>query len=404
MASILFTTVLASTVQTIGAVIAVVAVLAVLVYAIGNVRAGRREVGAEIELAPNRKPYYDDEVLEGRRLDRYLGAGLVTMAVIALGLPLYWLNEPARMEGATAAWERQFEVWGEQLYVEGALCANCHGPDGVGGVAPFTLLDADGEFVAQVAWQAPALDTIMLRHTDEEVLDVLIHGRPGTPMPAWGEAGGGPLTSQQLDSILYYLRSITLTPEEARAQVESELRSALNLADDQPIDYEDPAVGEALFNLGRTSAFAAGAYSCGRCHTRGWSILPDSIVPDGAPVGPFVDHPDGSGAFGFNLRNPLIPRQFFDVEELIEFVMVGADRGQGYGRAGQSSGRMPRFGDNPNTDAETDGVMTEEMVRAIVNYVLTLSADGADGAGGTVAADGTDAAGEPGAAGDREGS
>ncbi|HEY2428996.1 MAG TPA: hypothetical protein VGI06_08710, partial [Acidimicrobiales bacterium] len=29
-------------------------------------------LGAEVELAPNRKPYYDDEVLEGPRLDRSL--------------------------------------------------------------------------------------------------------------------------------------------------------------------------------------------------------------------------------------------------------------------------------------------------------------------------------------------
>ena len=29
--------------------------------------------------------------------------------------------------------------------------------------------------------------------------------------------------------------------------------------------------GEALFNLGYNDGFAGGAYSCGRCHTKGWS-------------------------------------------------------------------------------------------------------------------------------------
>ena len=35
-----------------------------VVYGIFNVVGGRKEVGSEIELAPNRKPYYDDETLE----------------------------------------------------------------------------------------------------------------------------------------------------------------------------------------------------------------------------------------------------------------------------------------------------------------------------------------------------
>ena len=39
-----------------------------VVYAWFNVRAGRAEVGSEIELAANRKEYYDDETLEGPRL------------------------------------------------------------------------------------------------------------------------------------------------------------------------------------------------------------------------------------------------------------------------------------------------------------------------------------------------
>ena len=47
-----------------------------LVYVWSNIRAGRPEAGSEIELAPNRKPYYDDEELEGRRLERVQLLGL----------------------------------------------------------------------------------------------------------------------------------------------------------------------------------------------------------------------------------------------------------------------------------------------------------------------------------------
>ena len=43
-----------------------------IVYAFFNIRQSRDELGSEIELAANRKPYYDDDVLEGPRLDRHL--------------------------------------------------------------------------------------------------------------------------------------------------------------------------------------------------------------------------------------------------------------------------------------------------------------------------------------------
>jgi len=52
-----FPTVLAaSTVTTVGAVIVVLLLVGMAVYVIANLRAGRDEIGSEIELAPNRKP------------------------------------------------------------------------------------------------------------------------------------------------------------------------------------------------------------------------------------------------------------------------------------------------------------------------------------------------------------
>src|SRR3546814_4747029 len=90
----------ASTVKSVGAVIAVLSVIAVVVYAVVNIRSGRDEVASEIELAANRKPYYDDETMEGPRLERALSMGLVLLSVVAVGLPLSWLNQPGRPDGA----------------------------------------------------------------------------------------------------------------------------------------------------------------------------------------------------------------------------------------------------------------------------------------------------------------
>jgi len=363
----------ASTVQTIGLVIALLAVLVVVVYAAFNARAGREEVGAELELAANLKPYYADDELETKKLDRALTAGLAGLVLIGVGLPAYWLAEPGRQEGAVEQFQRVAVSRGEELYTEGAQCNACHGPEGVGGVASQTILDDDNEFVAQVNWKAPALDNVMLRYDEEEVYYVLEYGRPFSPMPAWGEGGGGPLTEQQLENIIAYLQSIQISHEESVEAVETELRTQLGLEEGDDIDYGELATGEALFNLGQESGFSGGAYACGRCHTRGWSIDAESAAPADADLDLYVDYPDGSGAYGPQLRNGIVPRQFATVEDLAEFLHIGAERGAPYGLNGLSGdGMMPGFGDNPNTEEADDGMMTMDMITAIARYVESL--------------------------------
>ncbi|MBN2623510.1 MAG: cytochrome c, partial [Acidimicrobiales bacterium] len=271
----------ASTVTTIGATIVVLLMLGLLAYVWVNLRQGQAEVGSEIELAPNRKPYYGDDELETTVLNRTLRWALVLLVVVAVGLPLYWLNEPSRMSGAEANFQTTFENRGEELYVTGSQCQNCHGPEGTGGQAPYTITDADGEFVATVNWRAPALDTVLLRHTREEVEYIINYGRPFSPMPGWGASvNKGPLSEQQVTNLVDYLDSIQLSPEEAQRQSLEGVATELGLVDEgaseeemdaaiDEIDFDDPATGEAAFNL----EIAGGAYACARCHTRGWSII-----------------------------------------------------------------------------------------------------------------------------------
>ena len=185
---------LASAQKTVGYVVAVILLLAFVVAIAVNVRKGRAEVGSEVELAPNRKPYMDDEELETKKLDRTLGLGLVALGVIALALPLYWLAEPSRQTDMVKDFQNVAVSRGENIYVNAAQCANCHGPNGVGGAASYTILDPKtGAYVDQVQWKAPALNTVMYRYTPEQVTYILNYGRGYSPMPAWGAPGGGPL-------------------------------------------------------------------------------------------------------------------------------------------------------------------------------------------------------------------
>jgi hypothetical protein len=211
-------------------------------------------------------------------------------------------------------------------------------------------------------------------------------------MVGWGaEVNKGPLNEQQIENLIDYLASIQLSPDEARLEIQGQLASQLGLiADDElddpeavaaaneQIDYTDPEVGRLLFNLGRDDSFAGGAYSCGRCHTRGWSILndPSQIEPSDADIDDYADFPDGSGALGPKLTGGLIPRQFANVEEMVEFISLGSIDGEPYGTNGVGSGKMPGFGDNPNTEeAEGDGMMTQEMIEAIIAYETSLPAE-----------------------------
>ena len=376
----------ASTVTTIGATLVVLLILGLLLYVWVNLRAGRDEVGSEIELAPNRKPYYDDETLETTVLNRTLRWALVLLIVIAVALPLYWLSEPTRQSGAIEDFQSTFVARGEQLYVEGSQCQNCHGPEGTGGQAPYTITDAEGAFVATVNWRAPALDTVLLRFTREEVEYIINFGRPFSPMPGWGAAvNKGPLNEQQVTNLVDYLESIQLSSDEAKRQVEEGLVEELGLVDEGASDDE-------IDRRSRTSTTTT-RRSARRCSTSTpWPGAPTPALgatpgagrssrrartPSARPTPPiqgvYVGFPDGSGAFGPNLTGGLIPRQFANYDELIAFVTTGSVDGEAYGNNGIGSGRMPGFGDNPNTEeVEGDGMMTPEMIAAITRYEANL--------------------------------
>ncbi len=401
----------ASTQTSIGIFLLFVAMVVAVVYALANIRQSKPEIGSEIELAPNRRTYLPDEELEGRKLDRTLSLGLLGLFVVGIGLPLYWLQEPSRQSNEKGNIARKFVERGAQEFApteEGGFnCAFCHGSEGVGGVAPYTITDAEGRFVKQVDWQGPALNTVLLRYTRDEVRYILEYGRPFSPMPAWGAKGGGPLTEQSLQNLIDYMDSFQLTPAESQEAATEQLAKMMKepdetcvaarvadakakLSGDALAEFDEASVstascppkweseGEALFNMGYDDGFAGGAYSCGRCHTQGWSYG--------------EKEEDGGGAFGPNLRG--ITGQFpggtLGLEQQTDFVCLGSAEGVRYGRHGQGSGRMPGFCITPETKLnpengeinitpkdtglpEDGAMLTQQQVRAIVEYERSLT-------------------------------
>ncbi len=355
---------IASTSTSIAWVILLISLVGWIIYAIFNVRAGRAEVGAEIELAANRKPYYDDEVLEGSRLERVQFIGVLFLAVITVVLPLYWILEPNRQAEAQFGFEKRFAEWGSQLFAPtadgGYNCAGCHGGmKATGGVAAYSVTDPKTGEVKAVSWKAPALNTVMYRYSDEEVRFILNYGRPFSPMSAWGTVGGGPMNDQAVQTLIDYLKSIQIPQENCETSgtrsyynptcLDGKLPAAMNkdiIAEAQrQVDAGlYGSLGEALFNLDLNS----GAYSCARCHTKGWSY--------GDP------QTTGGGALGPNLTGGSSIRQFPNQSDMIDFLKVGSELGKRYGEQGQGSGRMPAFGQ----------VYTDEQLKLIVEYVRSL--------------------------------
>ena len=322
-----------STQQKFALAVAAVLVAGWLVYLISAVARGPKP-GSEIEQAPNRRPYLEDDAMEGPRLDRVLLSGLGLLLFVAIVFPLYWLHEPARQAGG--GWDRGTKWFDDRAVEKGRElfetapgspptprephfgCEGCHGKGGVGGVTVFSLTDPNHKDAPprQVQWNCPPLNTVMLRFRPSEVTSIITYGRAGTPMPAWGVAGGGPMNDQQIEFLVAYLQSITITPDAARAQ-------AAQYGTD----------GKALFEN-----------YCARCHTTGWSYGEPGVM--------------GGGAYGPSLIQGATLRQFPNVDQQIEWVTSTADLGKQYGQRGVSSGRMPHFSD----------MLTAEQIRAIVDY------------------------------------
>lgn len=361
---------LTSTQRTVAWVIGVLAVGGWLVYLWFNIRSAKPETGSEIELAANRATPPDDDVLEGSRLEKMQFWGVAFLVVISIGLPLYWLREPGRQASALDDQQSTNVSRGETHYNETFQCVNCHGPEGGGGAVSWieqvNETDAGGDLIIDeetgevetfnvaVNWAAPAINNVFTRFSREEVTEIITYGRANTPMAAWGLAGGASGTEQQISDLVDYLMSeeFQLDPGEVADAYASDLEGAREEAEDSGVDFD---AGEWLFGE-----------HCARCHTRGWSITPQGEDSEGErlEVGP-----PGGGAFGPLLSETSLTEQFPTPQSHVDFITSGSEENVGYGTRGVGSGMMPGFGET----------LTEESLRAIVDYERSLNPTEASG-------------------------
>ena len=404
---------------------------------------------SEPKVAQNLEPFFDDDKLEGPKLERNLGIALLIAAVIAIAIPVYFAWEPHRQAAEANGFVDRSVARGATLYANAQMpqysstsslqCANCHGAvtkdpktgklsGAAGGVANYVVKPTRTDCTAEeqqtvpacrsttVAWRAPALNTVLLRYPREQILNILVYGRPGSPMPAWGVDGGGSKNDQALNDVVNFLSTIQLTPEQARAvtlknaslqnseyafvnleqvnkdladaqakvaKLQTEANTATNADVKASLQPQLVWAQDAVTHLQERQAklqqlqadLASGdptratlaqgqllfETNCARCHTRGWSYY----TPENGKIP--LPAPEGSGAFGPSLTGGATLVQFPDPKSMIEFVTVGSLINKPYGVRGVGSGQMPGFG----------VLMTPEQLNQVVTYerqgLLTIS-------------------------------
>jgi mono/diheme cytochrome c family protein len=123
---------------------------------------------------------------------RWQTVGAFVLFLLVLAFPLYRATNGSRRVNALTAQDLALTTQGQRLWSDN--CAACHGPQGQGISAP--ALNSK-EFLSSV--------------TDDQIHGIVAGGIPGTAMPAWLNEYGGPLTDQQIQGLVAYLRSLQPT-------------------------------------------------------------------------------------------------------------------------------------------------------------------------------------------------
>jgi mono/diheme cytochrome c family protein len=129
----------------------------------------------------------NDSQLE-HRTNSWMIAGLVLMVIGLLAFPIYRFSEPAARAAADETAQANLASAGDGLW--SATCASCHGSYGQG-------------------VDAPALNStqFLTIATDEQIFSIASSGVPGTEMSAYSQQFGGPLTEEQIASLVACVRS-----------------------------------------------------------------------------------------------------------------------------------------------------------------------------------------------------
>jgi cytochrome c553 len=202
-----------------GAFLIGVAVGVLVLVAVGAVLAGFRRPRrpAELDIPRGMQPGPSDADLESRLLLRHYAWGLVLVVVLAIWVPVYFMNEPTQNKNDTKISIEESVMRGHLTTLPGTQqnplgfnCQRCHGPNLHGGQNVF-----NGNVVP-----VPNLQTVCggsksghpLIKSLEDVIATISEGREGTDMPSWSVRFAGAMDDQQINDLVNYIISIQKVP------------------------------------------------------------------------------------------------------------------------------------------------------------------------------------------------
>lgn len=170
---------------------------------------------------------------ETRTREQYSVIGLLLMLGLIVAFPLYRATEPDRRARAREAMMQEYVERGQKLF--SLHCSSCHGEKGTGGRGMPTL--AAQEFLRSVS--------------DQQMHWLVAGGIPDSTMQAYHLDYGGPLTDQDIEQVVAFMRSL-----EPRAP------SVPNWGEGpktelKPEEAEAPAEPPVVSDTGQTSTTAA---------------------------------------------------------------------------------------------------------------------------------------------------
>ncbi len=227
-------------------------------------------------------------------MERKIIAIVAMIAATALLFLGYGFREPARQ---VVAQEAQLDISiGRGITTFTTLCFPCHGEKGQGAVVPdYTPLRL-----------APPLNRPDLRPTESDartkeyefIFKTIQRGRPGTPMPTWGQIDGGSLLDEQINELtLMILNGDRQVPFEGKVAtpwdhtsdvVTEHVAQGLATLPKQP-DVEQLPFYQALNPQEQQGVKVILQRGCGGCHTI--PNIPGASGTIGPNLGPNGDIP-----------------------------------------------------------------------------------------------------------------
>ncbi|MBL8057047.1 MAG: c-type cytochrome [Anaerolineales bacterium] len=285
-----------------------------------------------------------------------IGTFSVVLTMVVFGFVA--VTEQDRMASFERAYNSRTIEAGAALFQNN--CVSCHGDQGQGGAGPaLNAVDLfNGVRLKEIGWQG----------TLEAYLRGAINaGRPRASaafqndpqrMPAWGQANGGPLRSDQVESLVAYIMNWSEAFKDASGKIPTATATPNPNAVGSDINVELPA-GDAA--NGQLLATAKGCTSCHVAAAPGASLVGPAWMADQSPDGKGVGtHATERPATAEYTGKAASPEQYL-LESIIQpsaFIVPG---GTTYGVNGQST--MP---------AVYPQQLEKQEVADIIAYLLTL--------------------------------